>query len=270
MKINDYKLLKLIGKGSYGEVWLSKHTITKKTVAIKIERKNINSKLKYETTIIRYLNELKMVPNIKYFGEHKDFNFLIMDLLGIHAEKYIKEKIIAKGVIEREYRWIALKMLECIKCIHEKGIIHRDIKPENFVLSLDEKELYIIDFGLAKQLINKNGSHMKKKKIKSIIGTLRYVSKNVHDLLEPSRRDDLISMSYILIYFIVGRLPWQGIKGNNKINEIGNIKNDLHNNEILNKIPLEIKEFYEYCGSLEFDELPNYEYLKCLLTQLYK
>jgi len=106
-------------------------------------------------------------------------------------------------------------MIKRIQFIHDKNHIHRDIKPDNFMMGINNSldSLYLIDFGLAKKF--RSGTkkqHISMKTNKSITGTARYCSVNTHKGYEQSRRDDLESIGYVLIYFIRGVLPWQGLK----------------------------------------------------------
>jgi len=109
-------------------------------------------------------------------------------------------------------------MIERIRIIHNNYHIHRDIKPDNFVMGInkDQKKLFLIDFGLSKKYKSQSkGTHIPFKTNKNITGTARYCSINTHDGIEQSRRDDLESIGYVLMYFLRGVLPWQGLKVEN-------------------------------------------------------
>ena len=270
--INDYKLLHKIGKGSYGEVWKAIHINKKKYVAIKIEKKGYKNTLKYETMILRYLKELNNVIKSKYYGETQSYNYLIMELLECQVDEYynrlILKNINSLGLIRK----LGLQMLQCIENIHNNGIIHRDIKPGNFLIDFEKEKIKIIDFGLSKQFVTKDGYHKPNKKHDNIIGTLRYVSINVHNGEEPSRRDDIISLVYLLFYLFLGKLPWQNLKINNckeKEKEIIKLKLEFLKNLKHDKnIPTKMIQLLEYVYNLSYDEEPNYEFIGFLLKTL--
>ena len=270
--INDYKLIHKIGKGSYGEVWKAIHTNKKKYVAIKIEKKNSKNTLKYETMILRYLKDLDNIINIKYYGETQSYNFLIMELLDCQIDEYYNKLILKDMNKIGLIRKIGLQMLNCIENIHKVGIIHRDIKPGNFLIEYSSEKLKLIDFGLSKQYIDKNGKHKINKKHDNIIGTIRYVSCFVHNGEEPSRRDDIISMVYILFYLFIGKLPWQALKNSNseeKDKNIHKLKIDFLQYIKQNKeIPEKLVLLLDYVYNLFYDEEPNYEFISFLLKTL--
>lgn len=169
-------------------------------------------------------------------------------------------------------------VLKRIEYVHQMCHIHRDIKPDN--LAIDFKtasDIYLLDFGLARrycQMNNKIVEHINLKQTNSFIGTVRYSSINAQRCT-PSRRDDLESLAYVLIYFIKGRLPWQQIRkpaadatGNaNKQRKemILEMKLSLKVSELCEGLPIEFSLFLKHCRSLQFEEQPNYSYLRRLL-----
>ena len=170
-------------------------------------------------------------------------------------------------------------MVKCIESIHHKGIIHRDIKPANFLIDNTTNTIKIIDFGLAKQFISNDGIHIINKINKihdKIIGSLRYCSIYIHEGNAPSRRDDLISMSYILFYLYNQKLPWQCLNINNinnydKENMVYKIKKKFLTTLKLNqfiKVPDKLIQLLEYLENLTYYEVPNYEFIYFLIKTL--
>lgn len=267
--INNYELVKKIGMGSYGEVWKGINSLgageKKKEVAIKMEKRSSKNTLKCEIIILRYLKHLSCVPKVKYYGQISKYNYIIMELLGDTIFKYYNKQSSKDG----EVKWLGLKMLNCIEEIHTVGIIHRDIKPENFLLTNDNKNVKIIDFGLAKQYMDNNGIHKPNKNHSNITGTLRYISKYVHLGNEPSRRDDVISFIYILIYLLNSKLPWQGmLSDENKIKNIYKLKKTFIIDQQCQQLPNKILDMLEYVEKIKYDEIPNYEYLYFLIKTI--
>ena len=139
------------------------------------------------------------------------YNGLIMDILGPSLEKLFNKcgrRFSLKTVL-----MLADQLLLRIEAIHRNGFLHRDLKPDNFLMGINHtsRVVYIVDYGLAKTYID-NGKHISYKEGKSLTGTARYASVNTHLGIEQSRRDDLESLGYILMYFLRGKLPWQGLK----------------------------------------------------------
>jgi serine/threonine protein kinase len=110
-------------------------------------------------------------------------------------------------------------MITRIEFMQNNNFIHRDMKPDNFLMGLKQKAAvcYVIDFGLSKRFKDpKTGTHIPYRDGKSLTGTARYASVNTHIGIEQSRRDDLESIGYILMYFLKGTLPWMGMQGKTK------------------------------------------------------
>lgn len=265
-----YKILKKIGEGSFGKIFTGINNNTKEEVAIKIEQDSNSSVLKNEARMYTALREIDGIPNIRAWGKEGKFNYLVLDHLGKSLEEIKNNssgKLCLKAVL-----LMGLQMITRLEAIHGYGIIHRDIKPDNFLIGNDNKNvLYLIDFGLSKTYIKK-GKHVAIERNRNITGTARYVSINVHKGILPSRRDDMESIGYILLYLLNGDLPWQGlqVKKQEKNKLIGDIKSNIKLWELYSDtIPGEIILFIEYCKALQYDEEPDYQYLKNILNNLF-
>jgi len=128
---------------------------------------------------------------------------------------------------------LGCQMIEILKYIHSKHIIHQDIKPDNFVTSykINENKIYLLDFGLARKYRSSSTlKHYQKIEKKKLTGTARYASINALNGTTQSRRDDLESVGYVLMYFLRGNLPWQGLVVKNKNDKYSAIKEKKNGN----------------------------------------
>lgn len=264
---DNYILINEIGSGSFGNVYLVKDN-NDNFLAAKVEEKTNNSRLFEEWKIYKKLElngVIHGIPKVYSYIETPKFNILIMQLLGKTLENVFDENN-NKFDLNTTLK-LGIEIIKLIENIHNAGFIHRDIKPSNFLLGNDDnEEIYIMDFGLSKKIIN-NNKHMCYRYRKSIVGTARYASLNVHWNIEPTRRDDLESVGYMLIYFLKGVLPWQGLKkkqGLTQIEHIGEVKSCISIDKLCSDIPKCFCDYVNYCRNLDFDEEPDYKYLKSL------
>ena len=212
------------------------------------------------------------VPNVYYFDRLENkYNFLVMEFLGPSLGDLFQLKERNFGL--ETVLMLAIQILTRIEYIHEKGFLHRDIKPENFVIGLNEKSnmVYLIDYGLSKRYKDKNsGQHIPYRENKQLVGTVRYASINAHLGIEQSRRDDLEGIGYVLVYFYLGRLPWQNKtdKGKPLTQKITEKKLTTPPELLCKKMPSEFSYYFHYCKNLKFEDRPDYNSLKCMFEEL--
>jgi len=262
---NKYKLLSQLGSGTFGTIYQGINIRTNEKVAIKVELISNEFKLlRYESNVYKLLSTINGIPKIKWYGKDDINYYMVIDLLGDSLQTLIdiKKSLPLKTILQ-----IGVNILIILTNIHEKGFIHRDLKPENFLLSIDQpKKIYLIDFGISKPYIV-NNKHIEFKCKNKFIGTMNFASINSHNFYEQSRRDDLESLAYILIYFYLGNLEWMNSDNIVELHDeniyIKNKKLELMNNE---KIPTKLMEFYKYTRLLEFDKQPDYKYFIELFT----
>jgi serine/threonine protein kinase len=260
---NKYKILEKIGEGSFGFIYKGENCRTKELVAIKVEPISSNFKLlKNESRIYQYLMNNEGFPSVKWFGKDSCNYYMVINLLGesLHSLIMRKESFSLKLVLQ-----IGIQIINLLKVLHDSGFIHRDIKPDNFLLGLNSKskQIHMIDFGFCKSYLTNHKHIDASQKSSSLIGTPNFVSINAHAFHELSRRDDLESLGYMLLYFYNGgKLLWS----------------DIHNNEMImimkGSVLLEeerregenvIFEYISTVRKLEFKEKPDYKALISLL-----
>ena len=270
---NKYTLVKKLGEGSFGAIYAAKSLHN--WYAIKLENKNRGQNLlENEAYIMSYLHG-KRIPFIKSFGYSGDYNVLVMELMGKSLEEIFENLPIKKMTVNCVGK-LGLQMIEILEYIHNKHIIHRDIKPDNFVMGKGEKSkyLYLLDFGLAKKYRSSTTlKHYPMTKKKNLTGTARYASINALNGLTQSRRDDLEAVGYVLLYFLRGKLPWQGLHVKNKedrYHKIMEIKMETSPYQLCKGFPKEFEEYVEYTRNLEYEKDPDYKYLKNLFNNILK
>ena len=272
-----------IGSGSFGQVLYGIHKYSSLEVAVKIinsetSQDSIQKELKYT----KQLQTIKGFPTIYYHCTYDKNNILIESLLGPSLDKlftFCGKKFPLKTVCN-----LGKEIVKRLESMHDKGILHRDLKPNNLTWGnfnssynkiidnnsnnnlnnlLDINTIFLIDFGLSCSYLEgySGAKHYKIKNNLNFIGTLRYASLNSHKGIRQSRRDDLESMIYILIYFLKGELPWQNVKAKNKEERYKIIfekKSAVTVESLCEGIPQEFLELLKYIKNMDFEEKPFY------------
>ena len=268
-----YKVIKKLGSGSFGDIYLGISLLNNSYVAIKTETKKIpNQHLETEAYFL-YLLKSVGIPEILSFGKTKDYNILIEPFLGKSLYQLYEEN--NRYFRTKDICLMGIQILDRLEWIHSKNIIHRDIKPDNFLIgNKDPNTIYLIDFGLSsKYRSSKTGKHKKFGFTGKLTGTTKYSSANTIRGVEQSRKDDLISVAYMIIFFMKGNLPWQDIDSEDEVNKFTKIylmKKNIKESELCAGLPVEIYKFLKYVQNLDFEEKPNYDYLRSLFIDLLK
>jgi len=270
-----YRILRKIGSGSFGDIYLAMNITNGEEVAVKLEQfKAKHPQLLYESKVYKILQGGLGIPHVRWFGSENNYNILVMDLLGPSLEdlfNFCSRRFTMKTVL-----MLADQMIARLEYIHNKSFIHRDIKPDNFLMGIGRhcNKLFLIDFGLAKKYRDPQArTHILYREDKNLTGTARYASINAHLGIEQSRRDDAESLGYVLMYFNRGSLPWQGLKAANKKQKYEKISERKMSTavEMLTKgFPAEFAMYLNYCRGLRFDEAPDYMYLRQLFRILFR
>ena len=289
--VNNFVLLNQIGRGAFGEIFLSFNLRDNIEVAVKRELKRIGKsvQLKVEAKVYQSLLNISQnqdltgaialpqetvqgVPKYYGIGELPDLSgyYLIMEFLGPNLNELFKFCGMRKFTISTTCL-LAIQIINRIENLHKHNFIHRDIKPENFMIGSQATSniIYLVDFGLSRRFKNaKNNQHIPYREGRNLIGTARYVSVNTHLGIEQSRRDDLESIGYVLIFFLKGYLPWQGMKGRDKYQRIMEKKLQIPIDILCLGLPEEMTVFMNYVKSLKFEDRPDYDYLRGIFIKM--
>ena len=271
----SFKSTDRLGGGSFGQIYKGINLKTKEEVAIKIESKNIETpQLIHESKILKVLNDCIGFPKVYLVTPLDDVLIMVMELLGDNLQKLLISSLHKKFSLKTTLM-LGIQILQRIKTLHENNFIHRDIKPENFTIGLKKNKniIYMIDYGLTRKFCDSHKNHIPYKEGKHLTGTAIYASIYTHKGIEQSRRDDLESLGYMLIYFCKGELPWVNVKGKNKeikYKKIMEKKIEMKPDILCQGLPDEIKQYFNYVRELQFTDEPNYEFLLGLLNNAMK
>lgn len=270
-----YCLESIIDSGSFGQIYSGVDQTSGEKVAVKLE--SIFAPLPIlhlENKIYRSLAGGEGFSRAYWYGQHNDFNLLVMDQLGPSLDNLL-HKCYGKFSL-KTVTMLALQMIERIEYLHKKNFIHRDIKPDNFLLGNGKHSatVFLIDFGLSKKFRDsKTFGHIQMQTNKELIGSFCFCSVNTHQGLEQSRRDDMLSLGYVIIYLLQGKLPWQDLNIKDirqKCDEIYKIKLSTTVEILCKDSPQEFADYFNYCTNLQFAETPDYCYIRQLFRNIFK
>ncbi|CAD8197878.1 unnamed protein product [Paramecium pentaurelia] len=265
---DKFILLEKVGQGSFGYIFKTENCETKEIVATKFEKRENKSNgtasmLVREIKVLLELGGLEGFPQIQYYGRDENYNYCMITYLGHNLEYLLRR---SKGFSQLSCLKLSIQLIERLESLHNKNIIHRDLKPENMVIGyIDTHIIYLIDFGLAKYFKESNGQHIPLSDKKGIIGTARYASIAAHQGFEQSRKDDLESLAYVLIYLNLGKLPWMNLQiadKHEKYKAIYEMKKNVKLELLTEGLPQCYLLLLQHAKSREFSESPNYAFLK--------
>lgn len=260
-----------LGSGHFGDVYMGEHMTSGQKVAIKLEHRS-GSIARREWEVMRCMNG-DGVPMVHYTGHHGRYYVMVMDLLGATLQRLLESRP------PRTLTWdtvavIGHRCVQLLRKLHLKGYVHGDVKPENFLCAYSEdnsidpsRGLFMVDLGLASRWrdpTKSNGHIAYGQRVDHFSGTVRYASVNAHLGRWLSRRDDLESLGYMLLYLYNGSLPWQGYSGDDKNMQVCETKGRLTVDAMCRNAPEVLQYFLAYVRQMKFEEAPDYEYLLLL------
>ncbi|XP_026088778.1 tau-tubulin kinase 2-like [Carassius auratus] len=256
-----WRVLKKIGGGGFGEIYEVLDQVNHVSVALKVESaQQPKQVLKMEVAVLKRLQGKDHVCRFVGCGRNDRFNYVVMELQGKNLADLRRNMSCGTFSFSTSLR-LGRQILEAIESIHSVGFLHRDIKPSNFAmgrLASTCRTCYMLDFGLARQFTNSFQEVRPPRQVAGFRGTVRYASVNAHKNREMGRHDDLWSLFYMLVEFMVGQLPWRKIKDKE---QVGNMKQSYNHCLMLKHLPNEFSVFLDHISNLEYYTKPDYQLL---------
>ncbi|XP_055005257.1 tau-tubulin kinase 2b [Boleophthalmus pectinirostris] len=262
--------IRKIGGGGFGEIYEVLDQLSQATVALKVESaQQPKQVLKMEEAVLKKLQGKDHVCRFVGCGRNDRFNYVVMELQGRNLADL--RRTMARGTfsVSTTLR-LGKQILEAIESIHSVGFLHRDIKPSNFAmgrLASTCRCCYMLDFGLARQFTNSSQEVRPPRPVAGFRGTVRYASINAHKNKEMGRHDDLWSLFYMLVEFMVGQLPWRKIKDKE---QVGNLKETYDHRLMLKHLPSEFSTFLDHISTLDYFTKPDYQLLTSVFDKAMK
>ncbi|CEF64741.1 Protein kinase domain and Serine/threonine-/dual specificity protein kinase, catalytic domain and Protein kinase-like domain-containing protein [Strongyloides ratti] len=278
---SNYKIIKLLGEGGFGAVFLVSSS-SKENVkyALKVEKKTAkrkDPKLQMEVSI---LENLKKSEKSEHFTEIVDkgktstYYFVVMELVGKSLAD-IKDKLGKVFTLGCGIRTM-MQCADAISAFHALGFIHRDLKPGNFCVgTLDKRRnIYLLDFGMARKFLNDKGEIKRPRRQVNFKGTLKFAPIRLHQGNEYSRKDDAESWFYMLEDLVNKRgLPWKKI---GDMNLIRISKEDSRKPENLQRLigdfpcKAEFEKVLSYIDKLDYVHSVDFAYINSIMEEAAK
>ncbi|XP_053470190.1 tau-tubulin kinase 2b isoform X3 [Ictalurus furcatus] len=261
-----WRVIKKIGGGGFGEIYEVLDQLNHCNVALKVESaQQPKQVLKMEVAVLKRLQGKDHVCRFVGCGRNDRFNYVVMELQGRNLADLRRTMSHGMFSVSTTLR-LGRQILEAIESIHSVGFLHRDIKPSNFAmgrLTSTCRTCYMLDFGLARQFTNSCQEVRPPRPVAGFRGTVRYASINAHKNKEMGRHDDLWSLFYMLVEFMVGQLPWRKVKDKE---QVGNLKETYDHRLMLKHLPVEFSVFLDHISGLDYYTKPDYQ----LLTSVFE
>ena len=263
--IDGYKIIRILGRGGYSDLYLVLEISTNKYYAMKIERfDNIKHSLENEIELFKFVGQSFLLPKFITTGKTDEFLYAVIELLG-PSVTLVKFKLPDKKFDIYTVLKLSFEMLRCIQDFHRHGFIHRDIKPSNFLFRNSEKNpLVLVDFGLSTRLYDRNNQHIPFRKDAGFIGTSSFCSPNAYKQVQLSRRDDLYSWFYSVLDICDGKVPWPG-RADKPLTQ--KMKLETKPEDLCKNLPPIFIDIYNDITKLKFKEKPNYKFIRDSIQQ---
>jgi len=216
--IGNYKIVRAIGEGGMGTVYLAEHPMIGKRVAVKMLRPDLGTD---PGLVSRFFQEARAVNEIRHpnivdisdFGKTEDgIVYLVMELL---EGRSLRDRLNAEGALPiDDVVTISRQVCDALAAAHRVGIVHRDLKPDNIFLLADPAQpgalrSKLFDFGVAKLLGEQEKQVGHKTIAGAVVGTPFYMSPEQALCQDVGAAADIYAMGVVIFEMVTGRVPFE-------------------------------------------------------------
>src|SRR5437867_5992499 len=205
----QYRVVRLLGGGGMGAVYLARDLALDREVAIKVVKtdssaREVHDRLRREARTAAKLSHPNIVP-LHAFGEVEGMPYFVM---GYVRGESLAARLRRDGKLpEEETRRIVADLAEALDHAHRQGLVHRDVKPDNVLLDDESGRPLLTDFGVAKAV----GRSETLTAVGSVVGTPSYMSpEQAAGRADIDGRSDVYSLGVMAYAMLTGRLPFEG------------------------------------------------------------
>lgn len=264
---NRYRLIRRKCVGGYGDIYTALNE-KRERVIIKIEQRTDNQSLSNEIAVYRAVRRVAGYPKMYDSGVYDGRQFLVLSHLGEDLEKMRTDQ---RGRLSSAtVAMIMIQLMHRVEWLHHFGFVHGDIKPRNVLVGnqggRNQRTLYLIDFGSAGKFRERSGHHVADGRATGRpAGTPMFAPIRWHMGRQQSRRDDLLTLVYSMVFLYKGQLPWRGDESERQILRK---KREISASELCSSMPSQMLDFYIRIRRLEFNERPDYTRLRSLMRSV--
>ena len=266
--IDNYRVIKNIGHGGFGDIFLVRDINSNTPFALKLEKKP-NQKVLIETeySILKKIQGSLSFPRVITTGTIDYKKYIVLELLGPSINKVRLSTNVHKLSLSTALR-SGIEMLCILRELHSRGFVHRDINSNNFLIRPSSPvPLCLIDFGLSKRYLDKTGEIIPQLEFSNFYGTPRYASLHAHRKFDLGPCDDVISWFFTMIELICGDLPWS-ISATK--DEIMRMKETISDEDLCSGVPHQFIDIYRELKKLSYSDIPDYDFLINRLSEAMK
>ena len=270
-----FKLIRRLKPHVPSCIHLAEDLTTNTQVILKLEPNTTQSpRLVHEYRLLRRLEGNLGVPAVLWLGGTETHNVLVMELLGPSLQelyRYCERRLSLKAVL-----LLAEQMISRLELCHNYDYVHRAVKPGHFLIGRNTSAhlVYLIGMETSKRYRDPvTQLHIPYSEGHNTHCEARFASINRLMGIQPSRRDDMESLGYVLLYFLCGGLPWDHSIAQDPRNAsqvVLDMKTNTSTETLCRTAPREFALYLNYCRALRFDMQPDYKYLKSLFRTLFE